>query len=606
MIEAIVRQELLLGSRRTRLHLFRWFYAGWLIVQVGWFYLLFQAVEQQRYLATWSMNAPGLFQKSSAPSVVGAWFCATFIPQQLLLLLLAVPALVGGAITDEKRRGTLIYLLTTDLDTRHILLGKLIGRMVQVLALMAAGLPLFALMAGYAGVHPLPLVLLALVLLPPLFGLASASLLASVLCRQTREAVLALYVAGAIGFGLAWLIPGLVHGFDPRWVIAPIWDSRSDDALSLFGLRLLLTLALWGGLGLVCLLLALAWLRPVYRRELEKAGDRRQTWYASERPPITGNPVEWRERNIEGFNPFGLFQGMPLWLACTLIAVTTTLSSLTILIVSMPASVTVGDFVRALLRVDLKRLATLLSGAELGFLVQSIVVLLLATFIVGVRASGAVTGEREKFTWESLLLTPLTESRLVVGKLRGILASSSWYLLAYAAPALSLAILGGVPAFLWTLLWLAVTLLAVYFIGSAGLWASVRSTTSWRSLLSTLGFGYLGGVLIFLICSPVIAILGFFLLAMLAAADAILETRITSVAARGLGNDWTPFFIAACIGLAIIFFVSAGLFLRNAQVWIANRERTRYWDDEPEFTPRPRPGRTILPPDLSDRWRNRR
>jgi ABC-type Na+ efflux pump permease subunit len=586
MIEAIIRQELLLGSRRTRLHVFRWVYAGWLIVQVGWFWLLFTMMERDRIFnlqVAQFQNPMLVIHHSSSPSVIGGWFCEMFVPQQLILLLLAIPPLVCGAIADEKRRGTLSYLLTTDLDTRHILLGKLIGRMIQVLALMAAGLPLFALFAGYAGIQLVPLLLLGLTLLPPLFALASASILASVVCRQTRDAVLAVYILGGIGFGLSWIVPGLTVSFDPRWVVAPVWGGVSDATLSLFGQRFLLGLALWASVGLGCIALALAWLRPIYRRELENEGQR-LTWYSVERAPMTVNPVAWRERQVEGLTPFTGFKSMPLWLACALVALVTTLSSITILIFSMPPGVTAGDFLRAVVFVNFSRLATLLPGAALGFLGQGIVVLLIATFIVGVRTSGAITSEREKFTWEALLITPLSEGDLVRGKLWGVLSSSSWYLLAYAAPALSLSILGGMLAFLWTLLWLAVTLLAMYFIGAAGLWASARSgTSSWRSLLSTMGFGYLGGVLIFVVTSPVIAILAVIIMAMLFVADSILGTQMAAVAVRGLNTYWTLFFVATCIGLAIIFFIAASLFVRNAQTWIATRDRTRHWDEEPIY-----------------------
>jgi ABC-type transport system involved in multi-copper enzyme maturation permease subunit len=607
MIEAIVRQELLLGSRRTRLHVFRWIYAGWLIVQVCWFGILFQMIERERYnnFRTAQMMGQMMgneFHFASSVSVIGGWFCETFILQQLILLLLAVPPLVAGAIADEKRRGTLIYLLTTDLDTRHILLGKLIGRMIQVLALMSAGLPLFALFAGFAGVYPLPLLLLLLVLIPPLFALAAASILASVVCRQTRDAVIALYVVGGIGFGIAWLVPGLAAVFDPRWVISPVWAGSGEAALSLFGQRFLIFLAIWATIGLVSIALALALLRPLYREELENTSGHRVTWYAGERARMTHNPVAWRERHVEGLSPFAAFKRMPLWLACALVSLATTISSIAILVAAMPAGVSAGDFLRAVLTVNFERLAALLPGADIGFLAQSIVVLLVATFIVGVRTSGAVTGERERFTWEALLLTPLTEGDLIRGKLWGVLSSSSWYLLAYAAPALSLSVLGGMMAFLWTLLWLAVTLLAMYFIGAAGLWASVRSSSSWRSLLSTMGFGYFGGVLIFIVTSPLIAILAAILMAVLSAMDIMLGTHMGIAAARGVTSYWTHFFVATCIGLAVIFFVAANLFLRNANTWIATRERTRHWEEDEDDRPYRRTRRRALPRSLASRW----
>lgn len=586
MIAAIVHQELLLGSRRTRLHVFRWIYAGWLIAQVCWFWFHFQIAENDRHMRTiWAkeMGAQIEFHHASPPSVIGDWFCTTFVPQQLLLLLLAVPPLVCGAIADEKRRGTLIYLLTTDLDTRHILLGKLIGRMVQVLALLAAGLPLFALFAGFAGIQLVPLLLLALTLVPPLFALAAASLFASVVCRQTRDAVLALYLLGGAAFGITWLVPGLTAWFDPRWVVAPVWGGVSDATLSAFGQRFLLSVVLWGGLGVVCLALSLWLLRPLYRRELENAGGARLSWYTVERPRLTNHPLAWRECNVEGLSPFEAFKRMPLWLACVLIAGVTALTSVGILVASMPAGVTAGDFLRAVVSVNFQRLALLLPGAAVGFLVQSLVVLLIAMFIVGVRTSGTITGERERGTWDALLTTTMKDDELVRDKLRGVLTASFWYLLAYAAPALALSILGGLGAFLWTVLGLAVTILGMYFIGAAGVWSSARSSSSWRSLLTTLAFGYLGGVLIFLVTSPALLLVGWILMVLLKVAGSVLKIDLGGFVAPSF-DVFLPYLLtAACLGLATAFYFSARFFVGFAAQWIATRERTRHWEEEPVY-----------------------
>ena len=45
--------------------------------------------------------------------------------------------------------------------------------------------------------------------------------------------------------------------------------------------------------------------------------------------------------------------------------------------------------------------------------------------VVGIRCSGAISGERERLTWEALLLTPLETRYLVRGKLRGIMVDVS-------------------------------------------------------------------------------------------------------------------------------------------------------------------------------------
>src|SRR5262249_8536885 len=151
----------------------------------------------------------------------------------------------------------------------------------------------------------------------------------------------------------------------------------------------------------------------------------------------------------------------------------------------------------ALARGDLARLNALMPQAERGFLVQSVVVLAAAGLVVGVRCSGAITGERERLTWESLLLTPLSAKQIVEGKFWGVMTASYWYLLAYAAPALALSVLGGVLAFVWVLLYLGVTVVAMYFLGAAGLWCSARCRDSWRSLAATVGVGYFGGAAAF-------------------------------------------------------------------------------------------------------------
>src|SRR5262249_42804041 len=150
-------------------------------------------------------------------------------------------------------------------------------------------------------------------------------------------------------------------------------------------------------------------------------------------------------------------------------------SSLAILASSMPAGKTYKDVWAAAVKFDLVKLSSLLPEAEVGFNVQSILVLLLASLIVGIRCSWSVTGEREKNTWEALLLTPISAKQMIHGKLWGIMGASYWYVLAYAAPAVALSVFGGVMSLFWTSVWLAVTFLAMYFIGAAGMYSSVKS-----------------------------------------------------------------------------------------------------------------------------------
>jgi ABC-type Na+ efflux pump permease subunit len=211
----------------------------------------------------------------------------------------------------------------------------------------------------------------------------------------------------------------------------------------------------------------------------------------------------------------------------------------------------------------------------------SMTALFLFTFFVGIRCSGSVSGEREKLTWEALLLSPLSVKHLIRGKLWGIVSATYFYVLAYAIPIVPLAALGGIPALLWTLLFLAVTFLGIYFMGAVGMARSVRATTSWRSLLGTMGIGYLGGALVFVVAFPFLAIFAVIMLFGIMAFDGIFHTNLFPSGAAVFTLFWPCFEIATCIGLALCFWGFSLFFLNDAQRWVADRERTRHWKEEP-------------------------
>ena len=48
MLGPVFYQEMLLGSRRSKLHVFRWFYAGWLVVQVFYYGLVALTISNAR------------------------------------------------------------------------------------------------------------------------------------------------------------------------------------------------------------------------------------------------------------------------------------------------------------------------------------------------------------------------------------------------------------------------------------------------------------------------------------------------------------------------------------------------------------------------------
>ena len=71
---------------------------------------------------------------------------------QLLAVVLITPAVVGGAITEEKEHGTLDFLRCSLLTNQEIVLGKLAARLAFVGGVLLAGVPVLALTSLFGGV----------------------------------------------------------------------------------------------------------------------------------------------------------------------------------------------------------------------------------------------------------------------------------------------------------------------------------------------------------------------------------------------------------------------------------------------------------------------
>src|SRR5262249_21914110 len=234
---------------------------------------------------------------------------------------------------------------------------------------------------------------------------------------------------------------------------------------------------------------------------------------------------------IEGLAPFAALRRFPPMAGLLAVVLATVIVSCLILAVSVNhTGNTSKDFIKAVLQLNVAGLMDMFSEAWLGFYLLGIFVHLVASMVVGIRCSGSITAEREKQTWEALLLTPLSAKQMVYSKLWGVMGASYWYLLAYAAPVLIFSVFGGLLSLFLTALLIFQTALAMYFIGAAGVYCTATSKNSWRSLLRTMAWGYLGGLVISLIVSPLIAILWLILWAIFALIDFFTKSGISSAA----------------------------------------------------------------------------
>lgn len=389
-----------------------------------------------------------------------------FLVQQCIVIVLVTPIAVAGAIGDEKARGSLQFLLLTDLNAWEIVAGKCLGRVAQVGILLLAGLPLLGFLSALGGFPFTTMLMVAAFSTAFLFALGGISALAAVWTRQTRQAVMAVYLVAAVYALAAWSahrfalpVPSLVQPFHPMHLLAPVLRPPDPPTLAW---RLLGATFAWTAVGVLSLLLAVWRLRPAYCKELQ--GRPRQGRWLQRGAP-TEEPVRWKESQVERPILIPLIGAMPAWLGALLF---------------FAAMLAWSGF--SLLRRRDPRLL---------LLEQSLAVVLFASLLVGIRASGAVSGEREHNTWELLLATPLETEELLRGKLQGILDAMTPFLIAYAV----FAMIPSVTTFdlfaaVLTLVALAATWLAMYVLGTAGILCSTRAASSGQSLINTMVTGY--------------------------------------------------------------------------------------------------------------------
>lgn len=562
MFGPVFSLELLLGSRRGRLDLLRRCYAGWLALQLGYFFLTYLADAQpRRGHAPTDLAAFGRFVNA---------YLEVFVAQHFLLLALVTPAFAAGAITDEKARRTLADLLAADLTSAEIVLGKWLGRLAQVAVLALAGLPILALMGGLGQLGAATL--LFLVVLSGVFtaGLAAVSVFASVRSTQTRDAVLRVYAWAAAGGLLAWglhewvgsayvrvtlaatypavraalvTLDGAVQCLNPVHVLRPAWAAAGAEAVAA---RLAQATAAWGLIGAGSLAGAAWRLRPAYRRQLESAGRRRRLPVLGWRRPVTDDPIGWKELEVGGLMPLPGVRRLLRGLGCA--AAFGWSAYLTVLQVSAGYVVlTVGDL-------------------AIPFLI---------TLIAGVRSSGTVSGERERQTWDALLLTPLETDEIIRGKFRGVMRATVPYLVAYAVPGLAISLfsLPGSSGKMYVLGWKVYVLVTAgavaYFLGGMGAWWSVRSSGSWRSLLATVTTGYGYASLIYFAVVIASGFLGFAV-----AAFAFIVSVLVPGSRDVMGFLHFLVTISAFTLVTAWAYWKAGeSYLRDATRWVGQRER---------------------------------
>ena len=113
---------------------------------------------------------------------------------QYVAILVLTPVYVSGAIIEDRQQRTLSLLLTTYLTPREIVLGKMMSRLVPMLGILLAGVPVLAILQLLGGIGFGGLIVHSLIALTLLFTVGMHAIRASTLCKTLGGAVFSSYV----------------------------------------------------------------------------------------------------------------------------------------------------------------------------------------------------------------------------------------------------------------------------------------------------------------------------------------------------------------------------------------------------------------------------
>ena len=137
LIGPVFTRELATAPRRVRFYAVPAVYVGGLLILMCTAWLLMIGTQQVRNVGDMARFGAALFQ---------------FLAPLQLVLAVFFSALGSASAVQEKDRRTLELLLLTNLSNSELVLGKLLASMLNVLVLLAAGLPFFMLIVLFGGV----------------------------------------------------------------------------------------------------------------------------------------------------------------------------------------------------------------------------------------------------------------------------------------------------------------------------------------------------------------------------------------------------------------------------------------------------------------------
>jgi len=175
-------------------------------------------------------NGFGGSSAAFASAAIGQGIFAALLMLETLQVAFLAPSSTAGAISLEREKQTLDLLVATPITSLAIVLGKLLSTLVYVFLLIAASLPLMAIVFVYGGVGPEDVLRGYLVLIATAIGLGSFGLFCSSIVRRTTAAT-AITIFGVLTVTIGTIF---VLAF---WAAMGTFDNNGNRQAGPLGIR---------------------------------------------------------------------------------------------------------------------------------------------------------------------------------------------------------------------------------------------------------------------------------------------------------------------------------------------------------------------------------
>ncbi len=344
----------------------------------------------------------------------GRWMFTLLAPLQLVILAALAAVAAASGVAQEKDRRTLILLLMTRLSGLEVVAGKAAATLLVPLSLLVVSVPFFLMLPLLGGVSPGQVFAVTAVTASMILVSASVGTVVA-LWREKTFQTLALTVLVLIG-GIAAAeavhraAPGPATAMlQPFRALATAADDGFSPAVIGFVIVGVIAAAATIGLGIARVRIwnpsrevRLRAPEPETTTELKESGAEvtPQSWKVRPPRPVWDNPVLWREVRTWAYGKKVVLIRVLFVLAFVVVAG---------VVWSQTQS---GTAYRPAGRIGQTLPAVTMPVAGLG---------VLAMVLINALAVTSITGERDGLALDLLLVTDLTPTEFILGKLMGVM-----------------------------------------------------------------------------------------------------------------------------------------------------------------------------------------